>query len=82
MHELIVHDWLDHDYLQRHTQDWERMRERALQWPPQRVAQVCGIDPDQVRRLARDLPCYVAIDHWTQGITPGIVEHEEQSGMP
>ena len=54
MHELIVHDWLDHDYLQRHTQDWERMRERALQWPPQRVAQVCGIDPDQVRRLARD----------------------------
>ncbi|MCA9602318.1 MAG: sodium:proton antiporter [Polyangiales bacterium] len=29
-----------------------------------------------VRRLARDLPCYVAIDHWTQGITPGIVEHE------
>ncbi len=54
MHELIVHDWLDHDYLQRYTQDWQRMRERALQWPPDRVARVCGIDAEQVRQLARD----------------------------
>jgi len=54
MHELIVHDWLDHDYLARHTQDWDRMRERALQWPPERVACVCGIDAEQVRQLARD----------------------------
>jgi anaerobic selenocysteine-containing dehydrogenase len=54
MHELIVHDWLDHDYLARHTQDWNRMRERALQWPPERAAGVCGIDAEQVRQLARD----------------------------
>lgn len=54
MHELIVHGWLDHDYLARHTQDWDRMRERALQWPPERVAAVCSIDAAQVRRLARD----------------------------
>jgi anaerobic selenocysteine-containing dehydrogenase len=29
MHELIVHDWLDHDYLARHTVGWEALRERA-----------------------------------------------------
>ena len=39
MHELIVHDWLDHDYLSSYTVGWEALRERALQWPPSRAAQ-------------------------------------------
>jgi anaerobic selenocysteine-containing dehydrogenase len=54
MHELIAHGWLDHDYIARHTVGWERLRERALQWPPERVAQVCGIPAEQVVALARD----------------------------
>ena len=53
MHELIVHDWLDHDYIQRHTRGWPALRERALLWNPERVAAVCGITADQVRALAR-----------------------------
>ncbi len=54
MHELIVHDWLDHDYLARHTLGWEQLRERALQWPPERAAEVCGLPVEQIRRLAHD----------------------------
>jgi len=54
MHELIAHDWLDHDYIARHTIGWEGLRERALQWPPERAAAVCGIPADQIRQLARD----------------------------
>ena len=54
MHELIVHDWLDHDYIARHTLGWEQLRERALQWPPGRAAQVCGIPQAQIESLARD----------------------------
>jgi anaerobic selenocysteine-containing dehydrogenase len=53
MHELIAHDWLDHDYLARHVDGWEKLRERALQWPPARTAQVCGLSEEQVRELAR-----------------------------
>jgi anaerobic selenocysteine-containing dehydrogenase len=53
MHELIVHDWLDHDYLARHTLGWEGLRERALQWPPERAAAVCGIPVQQITDLAR-----------------------------
>ncbi|HSV45961.1 MAG TPA: molybdopterin oxidoreductase family protein [Ramlibacter sp.] len=52
MHELIVHDWLDHDYIARHTLGWEALRERALRWSPERAAQVCGIPAQQVRDLA------------------------------
>jgi anaerobic selenocysteine-containing dehydrogenase len=54
MHELITHDWLDHDYLARHTLGWELLRDRALQWNPERAAQVCGITPAQIRALAHD----------------------------
>ncbi len=54
MHELIVHDWLDHDYIAAHTLGWDGLRERALQWPPQRAAQVCGIPVQQIIDLARD----------------------------
>ncbi len=54
MHELITHDWLDHDYLARRTLGWEALRERALQWPPERAAAVCGVPAEQIRQLARD----------------------------
>jgi len=54
MHELIVSDWLDHDYLARYTLGWDLLRSRALQWPPERAALVCGIPPEQIRSLAKD----------------------------
>ena len=54
MHELIANDWLDHDYIDRHVDGWPALRERALQWPPERAAAACGIAAEQVRSLARD----------------------------
>ncbi len=54
MHELVVHDKLDPDYIARHVEGWPALRERALQWPPERAAAVCGISADEVRQLAHD----------------------------
>ncbi|MBU3740243.1 MAG: molybdopterin oxidoreductase family protein, partial [Rhodoferax sp.] len=53
MHELVVNDWVDPDYLERYTFGWDRMRERALQWSPERAAAICGIEAEQIRRLAQ-----------------------------
>ena len=53
MHELIVNGWLDHDFIAQHTEGWPALNERALQWPPERAAQVCGITAGEVRELAR-----------------------------
>jgi len=60
MHELIVNNWLDHDYLAQHTVGWDLLRERALQWTPERAAQVCGISTEQIRALAQDYGASVA----------------------
>ncbi len=60
MHELIQHDWLDHDYIERYTVGWAALRERALQWPTERAAEVCGLEAQQIRDLAHDYgQCFV-----------------------
>jgi anaerobic selenocysteine-containing dehydrogenase len=77
MHELIAHDWLDHDYIARHVDaaGWPRLRERALQWPPERVAEVCGIGADEVRGLARDYgttrPAAIRLNYGMQRVRGG-----------
>jgi anaerobic selenocysteine-containing dehydrogenase len=77
MHELIVNDWLDHDYIARHVDNdgWPALRERALQWPPERVAKVCGITADEVRGLARDYgntpPAAIRLNYGMQRVRGG-----------
>jgi anaerobic selenocysteine-containing dehydrogenase len=55
MHECIVHGWLDHGYIARHTLGWPQLRDRALAWPPERAAAVCGIAAEQIVKLAQDI---------------------------
>ncbi len=75
MHELIVNDWLDHDYIARHTLGWEALRERALRWSPERAAAVCGIAPEQIRALARDWgttkPAAIRLNYGMQRVRGG-----------
>ncbi|WP_020651095.1 molybdopterin-containing oxidoreductase family protein [Solimonas variicoloris] len=75
MHELIVNDWLDPDYIERHTDGWAELRERALQWPPQRVAETCGIAAEVVRGLARDYatlaPAAIRVNYGMQRVRGG-----------
>jgi anaerobic selenocysteine-containing dehydrogenase len=52
MHELIVNDWLDHDYIEKHTIGWPALKERALLWNPERAAKICGVPIAQIKTLA------------------------------
>ena len=75
MHELVVHGWLDQDYIDRHTLGWDALRERALQWPPERAAEVCGVPVEQIRRLARDWgttkPAAIRLNYGMQRVRGG-----------
>ena len=75
MHELIKNDWLDHDYIARHTLGWHALRERALQWPPERAAEVCGVPAEQIRQLARDYgttqPAAIRLNYGMQRVRGG-----------
>ena len=76
MHELIVNDWLDHDYIERHADGWPALRERALAL----AAGARGRDlrhrrPTQVRSLARDYgttkPAAIRLNYGMQRVRGG-----------
>lgn len=50
---LIAEDLIDRDYVDAYTVGFDGLRERALAYSPSRVAQICGIEEDQVIELAR-----------------------------
>lgn len=54
MHELIQHNWLDQDYLDAYTLGWPQLKAQALEWTVERAAEVCGLQAEQIRALARD----------------------------
>jgi anaerobic selenocysteine-containing dehydrogenase len=79
MHELIVHGWLDTDYITQHVQagdgGWPALREQALQWPPERAAAVCGVALEDIRELARDYgttqPAAIRLNYGMQRVHGG-----------
>jgi anaerobic selenocysteine-containing dehydrogenase len=75
MHELIVNDWLDHDYIEKHTVGWAALKERALGWPPERAAHICGIPVEQIKTLARDYgntkPAAIRLNYGMQRVRGG-----------
>ena len=75
MQEMIVNDWLDADYIEQHTQGWPTLRERAMAWPAERAAEVCGISADEVRQLARDYattkPAAIRLNYGMQRVRGG-----------
>lgn len=53
MHVLITENLLDHDYIASHTVGFDALKARAMSYPPERVAQICGIDSSELIDLAR-----------------------------
>ncbi len=58
MHIIIRENLYDADYVARYTIGFEQLRERAAQYPPERVAAITGIAATEVEQLAREYaPC-------------------------
>jgi len=49
---LFEHGAADGEFLGRHARGVEQLRERALEWPLERAAEIAGIDADDLRRFA------------------------------
>ncbi len=75
MHELLTHQWLDQAYIDAYVEGWPALRERALLWPPERVAQECGISAQEVRQLALDYahtaPAAIRLNYGMQRVYGG-----------
>jgi len=54
MHVLIRERLIDRDYIDRYTLGYDALEKRVQEYPPERVAKLCGLQAAEVEQLARD----------------------------
>jgi anaerobic selenocysteine-containing dehydrogenase len=55
LHVVLAEGAEDREFLERHTLGWEPFRRRILEYPPARVADICGLPVAAVEALGRRL---------------------------
>jgi formate dehydrogenase major subunit len=51
---VIVTEGLQNDaYIAEHTEGFEALRKKVLQYTPEKMSAICGIDPEKIREVAR-----------------------------
>jgi anaerobic selenocysteine-containing dehydrogenase len=52
LQQLIAKDWVDHDYIDQHTKGLDALASVLANYPPSRVAEICGIRAREVEAAA------------------------------
>jgi assimilatory nitrate reductase catalytic subunit len=52
LHLMIENDWLDHDFINNHTNGFEAVAEHVREWTPGKTAEVTGIAEKGIRQAA------------------------------
>ncbi len=71
-HVLISENLYDRDFVQSCTEGLEALKEKVRDYPPERAAQICGIDAETITKVARRL---AAVKPAMVCYTLGITEH-------
>ncbi len=53
MHVIVEEGLFDQQYIQSHTEGFKNMRKHLKDFSPEKMADVCGIDADELRTVAR-----------------------------
>lgn len=53
MHIFIEEDLIDHEFIEKRTEHFEEIKRVVAEYTPERVAEICRIDPDKLREAAR-----------------------------
>ncbi len=70
MHVIIEEDLVDDSYVERFTENFEAQRDLVKDYPPEKVAAICGVDAAMIRQVARDFGgARNAIIFWGMGIS-------------
>jgi formate dehydrogenase major subunit len=70
MHELIRLDLVDHDFVEKRTSNYEALVETVKEYTPERAAQICEVDADLIRRVARIWgEAGAGVVYWGMGIS-------------
>jgi formate dehydrogenase major subunit len=70
IHTIIDEGLYDRQYVQAHTEDFERLREHIRDYSPEKMGPICGVDAATLRYVARTYArAEAAIIFWGMGIS-------------
>ncbi|HEV7846142.1 MAG TPA: formate dehydrogenase subunit alpha, partial [Thermoleophilaceae bacterium] len=70
LHELIANDWVDREFVAERVTNYGELAKVVRQYPPERAAQICGVDADTIRLVARLWgEANAAVIYWGMGIS-------------
>jgi ferredoxin-nitrate reductase len=53
LHEIIANGWYDEEYVAAHTMGFEELKSTVEEYPPEKVAEICGVEAEKIREAAR-----------------------------
>ena len=69
LHLLLWEGWIDRDFIDTHTEGYAELKALAHEYPPQRVAELCGVSVEQLQTCARwvgQAPSFLSL--WCMGL--------------
>jgi formate dehydrogenase major subunit len=70
LHEVIANDWVDREFIAERVTNYGELAKTVRQYPPERAAQICGVDADTIREVARLWgTCGAGVIYWGMGIS-------------
>jgi len=73
LHTIIAEDLVDRQYIQAYAEGFDELKERIKEFPPEKMAEVCGIDANTIRAVARTYAtARTSIIFWGMGISQSI----------
>ena len=70
--ELIRLDYLDHDFIKEHTNNFEEFKQFVQKYPIEKVAPICGLKEEEIRELVELIHSGERVSFWwTMGINQG-----------
>jgi formate dehydrogenase major subunit len=70
MHVILAAGLEDRDYIARHTEGFEKLRETVARYTPEAAAKICGVDPDTIRRVGLEIGrAEATVIYWGMGIS-------------
>lgn len=72
MHYIVENGWIDQEFIEKRTQNYEALLEMIKDYPPELAANICGVDVEDLKKAAE-----IYATHDKSGIfyTLGITEH-------
>ncbi|MGI9367229.1 MAG: formate dehydrogenase subunit alpha [Ruegeria sp.] len=73
MNVIVEEELYDSKYIHRWTENWEAEKAHLRQFAPEKMSEICGIEPDQLRRVARIFAgAEAGLIFWGMGISQHI----------